>query len=82
MTTPDYAHLPLLTNKQGEKLGKSAKAAAIDTLPPQDVWKTIFNALGLSPEDSLLSESPSTILQWAAGEWDLLQVSAEDKITE
>lgn len=82
VTTPDYAHLPLLTNKQGEKLGKSAKAAAIDTLPPQDVWKTIFNALGLSPEDSLLSEIPSTILQWAAGEWDLLLVSAGDKIAE
>lgn len=80
MTTPDYAHLPLLTNKQGEKLGKSAKAAAIDTLPFQDVWKTIFNALGLSPDDDLLSENPNTILLWAVEEWDLLQVSARDKI--
>ena len=80
MTTPDYAHLPLLTNKQGEKLGKSAKAAAIDSLSSQDVWKTIFNALGLSPEDDLLSENHNTILLWAVGEWDLLQVSARDKI--
>jgi len=80
LTTPDYAHLPLLTNTQGEKLGKSARSAAVDTLPSHHVWQTILNAMELGPDDDLLHENSETILQWAVKKWDLLRVPARDKI--
>ena len=78
--TPAYAHLPLLINTQGEKLGKSTRAMAVDTMAVKDVWRTILTSLGLSPENALLGEKPETILQWATSEWDLLQVPSGDKI--
>lgn len=80
LPTPAYAHLPLLVNTQGEKLGKSTCAIAVDAMAREDVWRTILAILGLDPDNALLSEASETILQWAIGEWDLLQVPGGDKI--
>ena len=78
--TPQYAHLPLLINQQGEKLAKSTHAQAVDTLQRDDVWSTILEALGMQAGAELLYEDNETILQWASGEWDLLRISPMDKI--
>jgi len=80
LPTPSYAHLPLLTNTTGEKLGKSAKSAAVDELSSNMVWQIILNSLGLYPEDDLLDENSETILQWALDQWDLSAIQPEDKI--
>ena len=78
--SPQYAHLPLLTNSHGEKLAKSSHATAADDLPQDEVWAILLNSLNLHPARELLKEKSNTILEWATAEWDLLQVDPGDKI--
>lgn len=80
LDTPQYAHLPLLTNAHGEKLAKSSHAMAADDLPQDDVWAILLNSLNLHPAPELLKEKPEIILGWATSEWNLLQVEPGDKI--
>ena len=82
VATPRYAHLPLLTDSQGNKLAKSSNAAPVDAMAPPDVWSIILASLGLQADDGLLLEQPSTILGWATGQWDLFAIDAKDKIVE
>jgi len=78
--TPAYAHLPLLTNAQGEKLAKSSHATPVDNLPSTGVWQLLLNTLGLDPQIDLLTEPPEAILQWATGQWDLERIPQRDII--
>jgi glutamyl-Q tRNA(Asp) synthetase len=78
LPTPDYAHLPLLINEQGIKLGKSTWADPVDKLPPADVWKNLFSALKLTPENDLFGEPAETILQWAINRWQLTGIKPDD----
>jgi glutamyl-Q tRNA(Asp) synthetase len=80
MQTPQYAHLPLLINQQGEKLAKSTRAQAVDSMHRHDVWSSVLGALGMQAEPGLLDEDNVTIMQWASGEWDLLSINPADKI--
>ena len=80
LTTPAYAHLPLLTAQDGKKLAKRHGACAIDNLLPAMVWQTILPALGLNPPTDLLAEPPAAILHWATQHWDLLRIPATDRI--
>ena len=82
VATPRYAHLPLLTDSQGNKLAISSNAAPVDAMAPPDVWSIILASLGLQADDGLLLEQPSTILDWATGQWDLFAIDAKDKIVE
>ncbi|MCB1561362.1 MAG: tRNA glutamyl-Q(34) synthetase GluQRS, partial [Xanthomonadales bacterium] len=57
--TPNYAHLPILTNAEGGKLGKSTAARAVDSEHPLPVLRTAIRLLGAAPDgnriDSLLA---------------------------
>ena len=78
--TPRYAHLPLLTDPQGQKLAKSSNALAVDAMSPADVWSIVLGSLGLEADTGLLMEPPETILGWASEAWDLFAIDAKDKI--
>ena len=78
--TPQYAHLPLLTNQRGEKLAKSSQATAVDSMLNNTVWSSILTALGMQADPGLLKENNETILHWALGKWDLLRIDPADKI--
>lgn len=78
LPTPGYAHLPLITNSQGVKLGKSTWAAPVDSLPAKEVWRTLLQGLQLQPEEALLEEAAETILQWAVSRWQLDRVVPGD----
>jgi glutamyl-Q tRNA(Asp) synthetase len=80
--SPEYAHLPLLTDQQGEKLSKSSRAAAIDTMPMNTAWTILLGCFDMYPEPALLDEPPQTILDWAVDQWDLLRIKASDKIIQ
>lgn len=82
VATPQYAHLPLLTNQHGEKLAKSSRATAVDSMSRHTVWSTILGALGMQAEPALLDEENETILHWASGEWDLLRIDPADKMIQ
>ncbi len=73
-STPTYMHLPIVINKQGEKLSKQTRARPVS---PQQAAPQLFNCLKLlcqSPPQPLQYESVSTILEWAIAHWNPAQL--------
>jgi glutamyl-Q tRNA(Asp) synthetase len=69
LPTPRYAHLPLITEPNGEKLAKSRRSVALD---PASAARQLHHALRLlqqNPPAWLESEPASHILRWALENW-------------
>ncbi len=67
--SPNYMHLPVLLNNQGDKLSKQTHAPAVGQ---QDPIKTLFKVLQLlnqSPPLYLLKMHKEQLLQWAITHW-------------
>ena len=62
---PDYIHLPLILNKQGQKLSKQTHAKPIDSRYASENLISAIKFLGFQENEVLYQESPETILQWA-----------------
>lgn len=74
---PTYAHLPVVTNGDGEKLSKQTQAQA---LPVEEagmrvdfLWQALA-FLGQCPEPALRRASQSTLWTWAQAHWSLKRV--------
>ena len=76
--TPAYAHLPLLKNANGEKLGKSAGATAVDEMDKHAALKIVFRALGIPIKDDIIAAEDETRWQWAAWHWDIAKAAGGD----
>lgn len=76
LPTPEYAHLPVVVDRQGRKLGKQTGAAALDPSHPAPALWAALRFLGQSPPPALATESPATILAWARAHWRLERVPA------
>ena len=71
MHTPDYMHLPLVTDAHGHKLAKSTAAAPIDdNQTGQTLWQAL-RILRQAPPPELQSEAPRVIWQWATSHWNV-----------
>ena len=70
-TTPDYAHIPVAVNDQGQKLSKSHGAAAVPVDDPEPVLVAALVALQQQPPLELTSAPLAEIWQWAISEWRL-----------
>ncbi len=78
ISTPVYAHLPLVINETGEKLSKQTRAAPLsaDTIAP-----TLLSALrflGQNPPGEMEAASPGEIWQWAIAHWTRAAVPREN----
>lgn len=71
---PAYCHLPIATNRQGQKLSKQTFAAAIDIHQPGPTLCRALAFLGQQPPLELADAAPAEILHWAISHWDLQQV--------
>jgi len=70
LSEPRYAHLPLIINEQGQKLGKQQHSPAVDTSNPVHTLIAALSLLGQQPQPWLQNESnPDTILAWAILHW-------------
>ncbi|MFM9912391.1 MAG: tRNA glutamyl-Q(34) synthetase GluQRS [Methylophilaceae bacterium] len=70
---PQYAHLPIATNAQGEKLSKQRLAKPLDTSKPTpELWQAL-QFLGQSPPQALQSELQA-LWHWALTHWQLTSV--------
>lgn len=72
--TPRYAHIPVITNAQGEKLSKQTCASAIE---PETAGPTLLAALtflGQAPPADLCHATIAEIWQWAIAAWRLTHV--------
>ncbi len=70
--TPQYAHLPLLTNAQGQKWSKQTLAPALDLNRREQLLRQVFRYLNLpeAPE----ADRPAELLGWAVAHWDMDKV--------
>jgi len=74
LKTPDYIHLPVATNAEGQKLSKQTYASALDTTNPVSVLWQVLKILGQSPPHELGNTSLSELWQWAIANWNMQTV--------
>ncbi|HQQ63079.1 MAG TPA: tRNA glutamyl-Q(34) synthetase GluQRS [Pseudomonadales bacterium] len=66
-----YAHVPVLTDADGQKLSKQNHAPALDNHQPvQNLWHAL-DTLGQRPAPSLQAVTPAQLLAWAITNWDI-----------
>jgi glutamyl-Q tRNA(Asp) synthetase len=70
LQTPEYAHLPVATNRNGIKLSKSAGAAALVGAPVRELWRAL-NFLRQAPPAELCRGDLQTLWAWASEHWHL-----------
>ena len=71
--TPTYAHLPVLTNREGQKLSKQTFAEAVSNTPAINNLLKAWSALGQATPDIRL-DSVGEFFQWAHSKWQLTSV--------
>ncbi|MBF0470045.1 MAG: tRNA glutamyl-Q(34) synthetase GluQRS [Gammaproteobacteria bacterium] len=70
----DYAHIPVMTDLQGEKLGKQTAAPGLDPKRPgEQIWRAL-QRLGQQPPLELLGAEPAALWAWAIINWKLTKV--------
>lgn len=74
LNRPTYAHLPVLVDARGEKLGKSTGALAVTPdRAGRQLWQCL-RWLGQAPPDALADAPVDPILRWACDNWSLAAV--------
>ena len=75
MHTPIYAHIPVITQPNGDKLSKQNLAPALPLDDPRPLLIKALVALGQKPPRDLRSSSAEDILQWGVNNWRLSNIS-------
>ena len=78
--TPDYVHIPVAVNEQGQKLSKLTGAAGIDTADPAPTLVNALAALGQKPPAGLEQRPLDEIWQWAFANWSLAPMAGQAEI--
>jgi glutamyl-Q tRNA(Asp) synthetase len=69
--TPNYAHLPIAVETNGQKLSKQNLALPLGVRSPERTLYIALQWLRQAPPKTLAKGSIDEILQWAIGHWDL-----------
>ncbi|WP_252177495.1 tRNA glutamyl-Q(34) synthetase GluQRS [Endozoicomonas sp. 4G] len=75
--TPAYAHIPVITLANGDKLSKQNHAPEIPLHQPEQQLINALQALGQSPDAELHGSSVSEILQWGIAHWQIEKVAKQ-----
>ena len=75
MHTPVYAHIPVITQANGDKLSKQNLAPALPLDDPRPLLFKALLALGQQPPADLQNSSTEDILQWGVNNWRLSDIS-------
>lgn len=79
---PQYAHLPVAVNPEGEKLSKQTRAAPLEVGEALvQLWRAL-NFLGQDPPPVLRGESLGALWTWARGNWRGERVPRRRSIVE
>lgn len=71
---PQYAHIPIVVDKQSNKLSKQTHAQPIDDNKASTNLWWATQVLGLQPPTVLINASVNDILLWATTQWDIKKV--------
>ena len=72
--TPQYLHLPVVTNASGEKLSKQTHAAPIDLSRALSQLFLAVEFLGQEPPIEIVDGDIASFWQWAIGNWRIKQI--------
>ena len=78
--TPAYAHLPLLTNNQGQKWSKQTLAPALDLNQKEQLLRQVLTYLNLP--DAPTVNRPQELLDWAVAHWQMDKIPKSSIITD
>jgi len=82
LTTPRYAHVPLITNSAGQKLSKQTLAPALPLTGCSAVLAQALAALGHPPPAELAGAEPAELLAWASAHWQIERVPMQPAIAK
>ncbi|USE37160.1 tRNA glutamyl-Q(34) synthetase GluQRS [Endozoicomonas sp. SCSIO W0465] len=77
---PVYAHIPVITRNNGNKLSKQNHAPAIPLTNPRPLMIKALTAFGLKPEPELLMNSVEEILSWGIKHWSMRNMAGKKEI--
>lgn len=77
---PDYAHLPLLVDRHGAKLGKQTGAGPLDDTCASDNLHQVLTALAMPPPASLHGAPPVELLHWATAQREPARLAGQAAI--
>jgi len=80
--TPSYAHVPVITHANGDKLSKLTGAAAISLDNVESTLCSALTALQQNPPADLSSASVSEIWTWAVKNWQLDHLLGVESIVD
>jgi glutamyl-Q tRNA(Asp) synthetase len=82
LPTPRYAHVPVVVNADGQKLGKQQFAEAVDPARPAPVLFKTLQRLRQHPDPALANAAPSEILDWGIAHWQPQNLAGIRQIPE
>ncbi|MCV6610178.1 MAG: tRNA glutamyl-Q(34) synthetase GluQRS [Amphritea sp.] len=77
---PEYAHIPVASNAEGQKLSKQTFARALDDEKPVPQLVAALDFLGQQPPQDLLLSSVDECLKWAVSHWDINKIPPQTAI--
>ncbi len=80
LTSPDYAHIPLATTADGQKLSKQNLAPALENRNPAIELLQALRILNQELPPEPLSQTVESLLQWAISHWHIERVPAIQSI--
>ena len=80
LSTPDYAHTPILMNADGSKLSKRTFAAEAETRHPGALLFYLLNLLNQSPPMNMRRTPANELLAWAVAHWRPERLRGIDRI--
>lgn len=69
LPAPEYLHLPIAVDAQGEKLSKQTLAAPVDSGNPSATLAQVLQFLGHPPPRELAHAGLDALWSWAVGNW-------------
>jgi len=80
LTTPIYAHVPVLVEADGSKLAKSARSLRLDAEQAMPHLMQVFTLLGLEPPSAISDGGINAAWGWARGRWDVNRVASRQTL--
>jgi glutamyl-Q tRNA(Asp) synthetase len=74
LATPEYAHVPVLTEPDDAKLAKSRRSVSLEAQRALPQLLAVFSFLGLRPPRSLDRSTVADAWEWAVAHWDIQRV--------
>lgn len=75
LPTPEYLHLPIVTNERGQKLSKQSHAPALENKKAARNLAMALTFLGLKPPPEMTGESMENLLLWGIQNWSIPESS-------